>query len=518
MKTARALNPYRPISSFPILLPMLCCLLTGCIKLGPDFKRPEVTTTKDWLEHRPNDLQKGDFRQWWKLFNDPALDRLVNMAYHQNLDLQKAAIRIMEARAQLGIAKGSWFPQKQDFGADLNYNKLSDNMPNITERSFSAFQTGFDAVWEVDLWGRFQRGIESAGARLDASILDYDDVLVSLTAEVASTYLQIRTFEQRLQLARDNANLQQDSLRIADAQFRNGLSTELDMQQAKALLHSTRALLSSLEIGLRQAKNALCILLAMPPNHLEGMLSEPGGIPEVPIKVAVGIPADVLRRRPDVRREELNAAAQSAMIGVAKADLFPRFSLQGSIGLASSNANGLDVFDVMGFHAMAAKFGPTVSWPILQYGRLKNNVRVQDAKYQELLIGYRQSVLRALREVEDAMVGFLRSREQVGSLRESVQASRRAVDLSLTQYRDGLEDYMRVLNSQQFLVQQQDKLTASQGEVARHAIAMYKALGGGWELRKDQDLLPADTRKVMEERTDWGEMLHDYRKDDVIDN
>ncbi|TAN65345.1 MAG: efflux transporter outer membrane subunit [Methylobacter sp.] len=484
-----------------------CSLLSGCFKLGPDFNSPELTMPENWQDNGQQTMKRGDFKQWWKLFKDPILDQLIEMAYQQNLNLQIAAVRILEARAQLGIAKGSLFPQKQQLGTDLAYNKLSRHVPNINTYSFDTFDVGFDTLWEVDIWGKYRRGIESADANLDASLLSYDDVLVSLTAEVAATYVQIRTFQQRLTLARKNADIQTRSLKIIEAQLRNGLGTELDVQQAKALLADTQAMVSGLEAGFRQARNALSILLGTPPGNIAGLTGEDKPIPSAAAEIAVGIPADILRRRPDVRREELKAVAQSAMIGVAKADLFPRLSLQGSIGLASSSANGFDAFDVLGMHTLATKLGPTVTWPILHYGRLKNNVRIQDAKFEQLLIGYHESVLRALREVEDAMIGFHKAREQVEQLQQGVDASERAVKLSLLLYRDGLEDYTRVLNSQQSLVQQQDRLTAGQGESARNVIAMYKALGGGWEIRQGRDIIPADIKKDMQHRTDWGEML-----------
>lgn len=509
------LQASRVVPFFAVLV--LTSLLSGCYKLGPDFAPPEVKVADGWLDHDNATLKRGDFREWWKVFKDPALDRVIDAAYRQNLGLKAAAVRILEARAQFGIAKGQLFPQKQQLGVDLFHNQLSGNTPNLTtfDRIYTSFETGFDALWEIDLWGKYRRGIESAEANLEASQLDYDDVLVSLTAEAASGYTQIRAFEQRLALAKDNADIQQRSLRIAEAQYRNGISTELDVQQAKALLHGTRALVSSLEIGLRQSKNALSILLGMPPDDLADLLGPKGAIPSAPAEVAVGIPAEVIRRRPDVRREESKAAAQSAMIGVAKADLFPRFSLQGTIGLLSGSTQGIDAFDVLGAHAMLAKVGPTVTWPILHYGRLKNNVRVQDARFQELLIFYQNAVLKALREVEDAMVGFLKTREQVADLHEGVEASRRAVDIALAQYRDGIEDYNRVLNSQQFLVQQQDRLTSSQGEMARYLIALYKALGGGWEIRQGRDIVPEDIRRAMGERTDWGGML-DAKEDKAV--
>ncbi|MGR8929809.1 MAG: efflux transporter outer membrane subunit [Gammaproteobacteria bacterium] len=487
----------------------LSSLMAGCFKLGPDFVPPEPKISESWLEQDNAVFKHGDFREWWTVFNDPVLNRIIDTAYQQNLSLQAAAIRIMESRAKLGIAKGKLFPQKQEINVGLSHNQHSAYEPNFTtfDRYYTEFGMGFDALWEVDIWGKFRRGIESADAMLAVSEFEYDDILVSLTAEVAASYTQIRAFEQRLKLAKENADLQHSSLRIADAQYRNGIATELDVEQAKSLLHATKALVSSLEIGLRQSKNALCVLLGIPPEHLADVLTETQAIPTAPPEVVVGIPADVIRRRPDVRREELKAAAQSAMIGVAKADLFPRLSLQGSIGALAGSTQGIDAFDVLGSQAMAAKIGPTITWPILQYGRLKNNVRVQDAKFQEQIVNYQNTVLSALREVEDAMVGFLKTKEQIEDLQVSVDATRHAVEIALAQYRDGIEDYNRVINAQQFLVQQQDRLTNAQSEVARNLIALYKALGGGWEIRQGKDIMPVEIQKTMSQRTDWGEML-----------
>lgn len=494
-----------------IVFLVLTLFISGCFKVGPDFQRPETNISEDWLKENTEVLKQGDHLEWWKLFNDPVLEQLIETAYRQNLDLQIAGVRILEARAQLGIARGSLFPQKQQVGAGVSLDRASENsdLEFISSgiSTYGTFQMGFDAMWEIDIWGRFRRGIESADAKLAMSVADYDSFLVSLTAEVAATYVQIRTFQQRLKLARENEQIERQSLHITEVRLKNGLNTELDVQQAKALLYATRALISSLEVGLRHSQNAMSILLGVPAYDLPEVLHEYASIPTAQKEITTGIPANMLRRRPDVRREELKAAAQSALIGVAKADLFPRFTLRGAIGVENSSTKAIDMFSIFNMKSLAATVGPTVSWPILNYGRLKNNIRVQDAKFQQLLIGYHNTVLRAVQEVEDAMVGFLKARERVQNLTEGVHASNRAVSLSLLQYRDGIEDYTRVLNSQQFLVQQQDKLTSSQGDVALNVIAMYKALGGGWEVRQGKELLPKSVINSMETRTDWGEFL-----------
>ena len=493
----------------------LALLVSGCIKVGPDFVKPVAPVAEEWIE---KDLkiksEPADHSNWWTVFNDPVLNSLVETAYQQNLPLRIAGLRIMEARAQLGIAVGSLYPQLQQGSGAIDANQISDNAPNAAaaNKFFYDFQAGFDAAWELDFWGRFRRGVESADASLTASIADYDDVLVSLVSEVAATYVQIRTFEERLKVARDNVRIQEDSLRIAEVRFRAGAVTELDVTQAKALLRDTQSAIPVLQTGLRQAQNALSVLLGMPPRDLQDLLGGPRPIPAAPMEITVGIPAELLRRRPDIRRAELDAAAQSAQIGVARADLFPAFSLSGSFGLESSakggrlsnRANFSDLFESNSFTYF---LGPSFQWPILNYGRLKDNVRVQDARFQELVVNYQDTVLRAAQEVEDAIVAFLRTQEQARFLSESVESAKRSVELSLIQYREGASDYQRVLDSQGFLDQQQDRLTVSLGDVPTNLIAVYKALGGGWQIRKGKDFVPEEIKKEMKSRTDWGDLL-----------
>jgi NodT family efflux transporter outer membrane factor (OMF) lipoprotein len=493
---------------FHALLLLISILLGGCAtKVGPDFKSPEIAMPEKWQNTDKQNMKYIDFREWWKLFNDPTLNQLIDMAYRQNLNLQIAWVRIIEARAQLGLSRGSLFPQKQQVYSEMVYNKLSEHMPNLNTFSFGSFNIGFDALWEVDIWGKFRRGIEAANANLGATELTYDDMLVTLTAEVAATYVQIRTFQQRLILANKNAELQARSVKITQALLRNGLGNDLDVQQAESLLHNTKAMIANLEAGLQQSKNALNILLGKMPGSINAMFNEDKPVPTTVQAITVGIPADILRRRPDVRREELKAAAQSALIGVSRADLFPQFYLQGSIGMASSSANGVDIVDVLGAQTLIGKVGPSVNWPILNYGRLKNGVRIQDARFEQLLIGYKESVLLALRETEDALIGFHKMNEQVKELQQGVDASQHAVKLSMLQYRNGIKDYTRVLMAEQTLVQQQDKLKSSQGETARYIIALYKALGGGWDTRLGKDTVSHEIKTEMKKRTDWGNIL-----------
>ncbi|MDJ0740534.1 MAG: efflux transporter outer membrane subunit [Gammaproteobacteria bacterium] len=501
----------RLLSSLLLIVP-----LGGCAKLGPDFTKPPAPVAKDWLESDPRlKRDAAELRTWWKLFEDPVLDRLIDAAQAQNLPLQIAGLRILEARAGLGIALGQRYPQVQQVGGGAIFERSSDNQVNTagTDSSAWTYDVGFDAAWELDLWGRFQRGIESADASLLASVADYQDVLVSLTAEVANAYLTVRTFEERIALANENVAIQRRGVALAAARYRNGETTELDLQQARALLNDTRATIPLLAAGLRHAQNALATLLGEPPGQVQGMLVGQPAIPRAPTEVAVGLPAELLRRRPDVRRAELRAAAQSALVGVATTDLYPRFTLIGSIGLAASSGtnttrSGDNGFDKL-FDADSLTFvgGPSFTWNLFNYGRIKNSVRVQDARLQQLLVNYQETVLRAAREVEDAMVGYVRSQEQVRFLAASVTAARRAVDISLLQYRDGAVDYQRVLDSQNSLVTQQDLWTKTRGDVTRNLVAMYKSLGGGWQIHEGRPVVPQQIRDEMRRRTDWGGLL-----------
>jgi outer membrane protein TolC len=291
--------------------------------------------------------------------------------------------------------------------------------------------------------------------------------------------------------------------------------TELDVQQAKSLLGSTQALIPRLQASLRQAKNGLSILLGKLPGEVDQILGESKAIPTVPPEVGVGVPAELLRRRPDIRLAERQLATQSPRIGVAKADLYPHFVLFGSIGIRSSDAaltaagglSGSTFSDLWDSDSIEFFGGPAFKWDILNYGRIKNRVRVQDARFQQLVANYQNTVLRAAQEVEDAMAAFLRTQEEAGFLSNSVAAAARSVELSLIQYREGLVDYQRVLDTQRFLAQDQDLLTATTGSVALNLVAIYKALGGGWQIRAGKDFVPDETKAEMRERTGWGKLL-----------
>ncbi len=490
-------------------------VMAGCT-VGHDFAPPNPPVQDSWLESGDPSLSTDpvDYGAWWAVFQDPVLDRLIELTYRDNLPLQIAALRVLEARAQLGIVRGFQLPQQQEISARAAKVGLGENAPNvaIADQEFWGYRVGFDAAWELDLWGRFRRGVEAADAGYLASIAGYDDALVTIMAEVARAYVVLRTFEERLELARANVDIQRDSLRITKIRHRNGLVPELDVTQARALLHDTEALIPTLETGARQAKHAISTLIGRPPEELADELQGKGSIPSPPADVAVGAPIDSLRRRPDVQRAELQAAAQSARIGIARSALYPRLTLLGSIGLATSvdggpQSNDATLGDLFESGSITYTAGVSFAWPFLNYGRLRHAVRVEDVRFQQSLINYKNTVLEAAREVEDALTAFLRARIRLRHLRQSVTDAERSVELALVQYRAGLVNYQPVLDTQRFLVQQQDRLTETRGSVAINLIAAYKALGGGWQIRQGRQVLPAEVEDEMRTRTNWGGLL-----------
>jgi NodT family efflux transporter outer membrane factor (OMF) lipoprotein len=496
---------------------LLVFVFGGCTMVGPDYVKPTAPEPQEWLQFADFKIKSkvADFSTWWTIFNDPVLNALVQSAYEQNLSLRVTGIRILEARAQLGIAIGNQYPQTQQGTGNATVQKTSRNLPNAAsvERFAYVYDIGFDAAWELDFWGKFRRAVQAGVADLQASIADYDDNLVFLTSEVARTYINLRISEERLAVARVNTEIQTESLRLAQAQFDAGAVTELDVFQSRALLRTTEASIPGFESEIRQAKNALAILLGKLPGEIDMMLARSGRIPQIPAQIAVGIPAELLRRRPDIRLAERQLAAQSALIGVAKADLFPHFSLFGSIGYTtagstsppqSRNAGLGDLFEGKSFGYSA---GPSITWDVFNYGRITNSIRVQDARFQQLAVDYENTVLQAVQEVEDAMVAFTRTQEQVAFLADAVEAYKSSVNLSTRQYKEGLVDFQRVLDSQQNLVRQQDNWVATTGNVGLSLVALYKALGGGWEMRAGKDFVPDDIKAEMQKRTNWGNLL-----------
>jgi NodT family efflux transporter outer membrane factor (OMF) lipoprotein len=480
--------------------------------VGPDYQRPDATVNEAWMAETASAPQNA---LWWENLNDPTLTALVQMGLRQNLSLRTAGLRVLEARAARGVAVGQFFPQLQEATGSLSANQISVNDARAQgDRSFASASIGIQAAWELDFWGKFRRGIEAADAEVLQTVADYDAVLVSLAADIATDYVLICSLEERLVFARANVALQSETLDLTQTRFRAGAVSELDVATARATLANTQALIPDLENSLRQTKLALCILLGKTPSELESELAPATGgaphVPEPPPQIAAGVPAELLRRRPDVRSAERVAAAQSARIGQAVADLYPRISITGATGFISSTFEGArhpNLGNIVDANSFAGFIGLQVNWPFLNYGRISGNIRVQDARYEQAVAQYQESVLRAASEVEAGLADFLHSKERTAHLSEAVDASKRTVELSLIQYRAGAVDFIRVNDAQTTLVQYQDNLVVSRAEITIGAVKTYRALGGGWEVREGQEFVDQQTVDRLRKTTDWGDIV-----------
>lgn len=482
-------------------------LFVGCAPIGPDYQSPQAQVNEIWSAGQAEAFANqatDENLNWWTHFNDPVLGSLIQTAYEQNLSLLTAGLRIMEARARLALVRGNSYPQLQEMNGNLTQIGATNAAP---ERYYTSAAVGFDAAWEMDFWGKFRRSIESADAALLADIASYDDILVTLTAEVARTYINIRTLEERLRLAEKNAKIQQDALKLIVYQFEAGTVTKLDILQGETLLSATLSTIPSLNNSLQQSRNGLAILLGKPPGELKGLINGPASIPAISSQIAIGVPSDLLRRRPDVRNAEMQTAAQSALVGVALAELYPSFTLFGSLGWNTTNSGDNDLNNIFDSDNYSYSFGPSFKWNLFHYDRIKNQVRIQDARLQQFITTYQDTVLNAAREVENSMAALVYTQEEAEYLRKGVSSSKESMELSMLQYQEGLIDYQRVLDPTRALTQKQDQYAQIKGRMATNAIAMFKALGGGWEMRIGNEYIPEKVRETMEERTDWGDLL-----------
>jgi NodT family efflux transporter outer membrane factor (OMF) lipoprotein len=469
----------------------VCCLsLVGCLglkdwpangfKVGPNYAEPAAPVAERWIDDEDKRLHDEaiDHPEWWRVFKDPVLDNLISLATEQNLSLRVAGLRVLEARYQRAIAAGFLLPQQQEFFADFASIERSKNFRqqvNIVNRFFTRWDTGFNLAWELDFWGKYRRELESATAALEASAAEYGDVQVTLLADVASTYVRIRTLQKRLQVLHANAAEQNKLVEIVKE--RKELEP-VDYYQLKANADKTLTQIPALETQLRQAENQLCILLGVAPHDLSKTLNS-GPIPQAPPSVVVGMPGELLARRPDVRRAERLLAAQSAQIGVATSELYPRIAILGTIGLQANEFSQLWRLD-----SFAGNIGPSLSWNILNYGRIINNVRVQDARFQQLAAAFEQTALKANEEVENALVAYLKSFDRVRLLRSSAASAAKAAELLEEQRKAGIKNfsYNRLFVLQRSKTDEQDQAVLAEGEQTLALIEIYRSLGGGWDV------------------------------------
>jgi multidrug efflux system outer membrane protein len=501
-----------------VYLPLL--LLAGCT-VGPDFRRPAVAVPTDWPSVKELDEQAllppgvgSSFEQeqlatWWQVFDDETLDSLVQEAATQSIDLRQASLRILEARAQRGTVRADKLPAF-NYDASFNHQKTSTSGgfigqinsgggPGIAIDSVNdQWSMGINGSWELDVFGRIKRLIEAADGELAASVWDYRDIHIILLGDVATNYIDARAFQRRIEIAERNLTAQRRSLEITSKRFDAELTNELDVAQARANALSTEAEIPLLRIGYRQAVNRLSVLLGRPPGYVDETLGESRPIPIPQREIAVGIPADLLRRRPDIRRAEWQLAAQNARVGSAIAELYPEFSIAGSFGADSQQASQWFTPTSLG-----ANIGPSMRWNILNFGKLRNNVRVQYFRNGQDLATYETTVLRAAEEVDNALMSYTREQQRLKVLREAVTASARAVELSQKQYTQGTSTFQRVLDSQRSLLQSEDQVALSQANASKNIVSLYRALGGGWEPPTEEIVVG----EVVLEEVDAGEEL-----------
>jgi len=515
------------LSAFTVLM------LSGCVKLGPDFVGIETAhVPKKWK----NDKEKGDdsVAKWWHTFNDRTLNTLVHKTYAQNLDIKSAGLRIAQARSVLGISKGLAFPQVQSLSGSA-----SSSRTGVSDIATAGMN--FDIGWEMDIWGKYARGIESSEANLYASVASYNDIMVSVIAEMARNYINFRTAEERLAYARRNVLIQERVTQMTEVQFNSGNVSELDMQQARTQLYNTRSAIPALEINKIKARNAMAVLLGTDARTVNKILASGSNkykdsknnyidmekrgvlqlkenssdllnvlniaiIPQAHLNPYNKIDAGLLMRRPDIKVAEYRVRSDSALIGAAMAELYPSFSLFGNIGYNTNNASGSWV---SGSNALGVTVGPSFSWNIFQYGRIKNKIRLQDALFEESLVNYNKRVLSAVSEVSDAVNGYILTQKQLVENQKAVDATVRAFNISVLQYNEGLVNYQRLLTTVEKLTNTQDRYATIKGNLSIQAILLYKALGGGWQISKGRSYLSKETAAKMKKRVDWDKYLDD---------
>lgn len=490
--------------------------ISGCM-VGPDFQTPESK-----LQAKFSEPQKTEFTEtvpaslettpnpvrWWEGFNDPTLTDLLARAARDNLSLQRAALRIYQARSQLGVADASLLPTVGLSGAAARSDQPNALTQFLNASSLSSTQNlVVQANWEIDFWGKFRRGIESTVSSLFSTTAAYYAADVSLAADVANTYITIRNYQSLIRVARANLALQAESLRIASSRFKNGATSLLDLSQAESQYEQTKSEIPALISALKNAEYAMSILLGEPPDFYEKTYGNTTGSLQPPKALQVGIPKDLLRRRPDVLQAEYAAAAQSALIGVNTAALYPSFSLSGYFGFQSVSVNNVSQSSLFSWDNRTTSIGGSFMFPLFYRGAIVDQIRVQDAVFQSSILAYQNQVLQAQKEVEQALVAISTTRSSTVDLKKSVAAAQRAAALALDRYKAGQNDYNTVIVAQQQLLQVQNSLVQTETNNLLGYVAAFKALGGGWSGEFAVPALPDPMVKQMQERTNWGDAL-----------
>ncbi len=493
-----------------ILAVILCLFLSACLKVGPNYQEPTTQIASHWLNDSSK-IKKSPINNasWWNVFQDPTLTALIHYGYQHNLSLQSTAVKVLQTRAQLAQTVGNLYPQQQALTSNYTYNRLGgQSLQTILPSSFDTALLGLSASWEIDFWGKYRRAIAANDAAFLASFAAYDHALVTLTADIATTYMNIRTSEELIRITQQNIKVQAMALNIAKARFQAGETSLLDVQQSQTELSQTQAILPQYTNDLQHQKDTLAVLLGITPDKVDSFLIKKHGIPKAPLSVAVGIPKEALAQRPDIAEARLKAIAQSEAIGAVKANLYPSFSLLGTFAFASNNISGSSVGDLFNWQNFTITTGPSLTWPILNYGQISNAVRAQDALFQQSVLNYMNLVLQAQQEVQDNITQLIESNKTEQFLTTANTSAIKATQLALIRYREGESDYTAVLDSERQQLQVQTSLTNAKGDIPKALIALYRALGGGWQLRQGNDIVPHAIKKEMAARSAWGNLLN----------
>jgi len=512
-----------------IIISIILLAITGCTKVGPDFKKQEDVNFPKELKKDSN-ITKKELSTWWDMFNDKTLNILIEKSYEQNLDIKQAGLRILQARTLLGVSKGLKYPQIQTLsgGAITSYQNSS---------SINGVGANFDIGWEIDFWGKYARGIESAEANLYLSVASYRDIMTTIVAEVARNYINYRVAQERILYAKRNIAIQERVAKMTEIQFNSGNVSELDMQQARTQLYSTRAKLPALELSKINAKNALAVLLGKNIDYISKILEQDNKnleknfiikdkkefialnenqdsyldsvIPYAKINPKKKIDISLIKRRPDILVAEYKARSASAKIGSTKALLYPSFALSGTMGINSTDATGswVSIGDAFGIKA-----GPGFSWNIFQYGRIKNQIRLQGAIFEEAMLNYNKTVLKAISDVSNSLNGYMYINQQLNQTKQVLKATIRAFNLSAKQYNDGLVSYQRLLSTVEKLTLTQDAYAQIKGLVSINAVLLYKSLGGGWQYYEDKPYIDKKSIKHLKSLDiNWGNYLKNVK-------
>lgn len=454
---------------------VLLVVLTGCRAVGPDYETVEWNDPHfdDLPDHAGTPISLKEVASWWQVFDDPVLTNLVESALANNLTLAASLAQVREARARLGVSRAGLLPDVDASGAMSRYRN-SDNAGYPSDGN--TYQAGFDARWELDIFGRKRRSIEASQADFEASCATFENLWVVVAAETANAYVEYQELQKRLEVAESNLGLQSDTMEIISSRAKAGISDDLAVEQARYNLERTRATIPRIRNGMDQALNALAVLTGVMPGELQVKIGDPEKVLSAPIRTVKGIPAVALRKRPDVRAAERRLAARCASIGIAKADLYPTFALGGSIGLESLDSG---TFLEGGSHFYS--FGPSVNWPIFHGGSIRANIEIQEALHEQAFINYEATVLNAVKELRNMLSAYVHEYDRLEALQKATQSARDAVDIAQDKYRQGLSDFNSVLDAQRSLLTYEDLVVLSRGAITRDLIGIYKALGGGWQ-------------------------------------